>query len=152
MNAATRLTELGIILPDPTPAGVYRPAIRSGAHVYVAGQLPIEDGKILQRGQLGADVTVEQGYLAARACAINALGAVHALLGSLDDLQVVRGVGYVASTANFTDHPAVVNGASELLRDVLGEECGVGARVAFGVAALPAGASVEFELLMEICD
>jgi len=149
-SPAERLAELGITLPEPAPAGVYRPAIRTGNQIYVAGQLPMRDGALVHPGTLGDTVTVEQGYEAARVCAINALGAANALLGNLDDLRIIRGVGYVAATPDFTEHPAVVNGASEFLKDVFGDERGLGARVAFGVASLPLGAAVEFELLMEI--
>jgi len=150
MTVAERIAELGITLPEPAPAGVYRPAIRSGNQIHIAGQLPMRDGALVNPGHLGADVTVEQGYEAARVCAINALGATNALLGSLEDLRIIRGVGLVAATPDFTQHPSVINGASELLKEVFGDERGVGTRVAFGVASLPLGSSVEFELLLEI--
>jgi enamine deaminase RidA (YjgF/YER057c/UK114 family) len=150
MTIAALLEELGISLPSPKPAGVYRPAVRTGNQIYVAGQVAARDGAIVHPGHLGNDVSVEQGFEAARVCAINGLGALQDLLGSLEDLRLIRAVGYVASTADFSDQPAVVNGASELLRDVFGEERGVGARVAFGVTSLPARSPVELELLMEI--
>lgn len=149
MTIAARLEELGITLPEPSTAGVYRPAMRSGTQIYVAGQLAMRDGMILYPGHLGAEVSMPEGFEAARVCAINALGAVQALLGSLEDLRLIRAVGYVAATPEFSEHPAVVNGASELLRDVFGEERGLGARVAFGVASLPMRSPVELELLME---
>jgi len=150
VTIAARLDELGITLPTPSTAGLYRPAVRSGSQIYVAGQLAMRDGAIVHPGHLGNDVSVEQGAEAARVCAVNALGAIHHLLGNLEDLRLIRAVGYVAATAEFTNHPTVVNGASELLRDVFGEERGIGARVAFGVASLPLGSPVEIELLMEI--
>ena len=150
MTVAQRLAELGIELPAPAALGVYRPAVRSGHQLYVAGQLASREGRIVHQGHLGVEVSVEQGYEAARICAINGLGAVMALVGSLEEVRLVRAVGYVAATAEFDQHPAVVNGASELLRDILGEDRGVGARVAFGVASLPARSPVELELLMEI--
>jgi len=149
VTIAARLEELGIRLPEPSTAGVYRPATRSGAQIYVAGQLAMSNGGILHPGHLGREVSVVDGFEAARACAVNALGALNALLGSLEGLRLVRAVGYVAATPEFSEHPAVVNGASELLRDVFGEEHGVGARVAFGVASLPMRSPVELELLME---
>ena len=149
MTVAARLEELGITLPDPSTAGVYRPAVRSGAQIYVAGQLALRDGVIVNPGHLGKEVSMPEGFEAARICAINALGAVHALLGSLEDLRLIRAVGYVASTPEFSEHPAIVNGASELLRSVFGEERGLGARVAFGVVSLPMRSPVELELLME---
>ncbi len=150
MTVAARLEELGISLPSPAPAGVYRPAVRSGHQIYVAGQVAMRDGAVVHPGHLGNEVSIEQGFEAAPVCAVNGLGALHDLLGSLEDLRLIRAVGYVASTADFSDQPAVVNGASELLRDVFGEERGVGARVAFGVASLPARSPVELELLMEV--
>ena len=150
MTVADRIAELDITLPEPAPAGVYRPAIRSGNQIHIAGQLPMRDGALVHPGHLGDDVSIEQGAEAARICAINALGAANALLGSLEGLRVIRGVGLVAATPDFTRHPAVINGASEFLRDVFGEDRGTGARVAFGVASLPFGSSVEFELLLEI--
>ena len=149
MTVADRLKELDITLPEPSTAGVYRPAVRSGAQIYVAGQLALRDGGILYPGHLGREVSMPEGFEAARLCAVNALGALQALLGSLEDLRVIRTVGYVAATPDFYEHPAVVNGASELLRDVLGEEHGVGARVAFGVSSLPMRSPVEVELLVE---
>ncbi len=151
MSVADRLQELGIALPSVTPPmAVYRPAVRSGNLVIVSGQVAMQDGKLLHPGKLGAEVTVEQGYEAARACAVNALAAAHSLLGSLEGVRVLRTIGYVASTPDFLQHPAVVNGASELFRDVLGEENGIGARCAFGVAALPADSPVEVEVMLEV--
>lgn len=149
MTIAERLEELDITLPEPSTAGVYRPAVRSGTQIYVAGQLAMRDGVILYPGHLGKEVSMPEGFEAARVCAINALGAVQALLGSLEDVRLIRAVGYVAATPEFSEHPAIVNGASELLREVFGEERGLGARVAFGVASLPMRSPVELELLME---
>ncbi len=150
MTIAERLQELDITLPEPTVAGVYRPAIRSGNQIYTAGQLATRDGMIVHPGHLGREVSVVDGFEAARVCAINALGAIHDLLGSLEDLRLIRAVGYVAATPEFSEQPAVVNGASELLKSVFGDERGVGVRVAFGVASLPARSPVELELLMEV--
>lgn len=150
MSADAKLTELGITLPPaPTPAGLYSPCVRSGALLYVSGQLPSRDGQ-LPAGYLGKDVTVEEAAGYARQCAINALAIVQAELGSLDAVKrVVRVAGYVASASGFTDHPAVVNGASQLLLDVFGE-AGRHARIAIGVAELPRGVPVEVEFLFEV--
>ncbi len=147
-----RLRELGIHLPPAAaPVGLYRPAVRSGDLLYVSGQLPVADGAFVASGRLGAEVDLEAGRAAARQCAINCLAAAAGVLGSLDTVRrVVRLTGYVASTGEFTQQPQVINGASELLRDVLGDEAGVGARVAIGVAALPAGAAVEVDLILEV--
>jgi enamine deaminase RidA (YjgF/YER057c/UK114 family) len=151
MSIEARLAELGIELPAPaTPLAIYRPAVRSGPYVFVSGQLATRDGNVVHPGHLGVEVTVEQGHEAARVAVINALAAARGLLGSLEGLRVVRLVGYVASAPDFEQHPAVVNGASELLRDVFGEDAGVGVRLAFGVAALPARSPVEIEVLFEV--
>ena len=150
MSVADQLQALGITLPDtPTPLALYRPAVRTRDFVVVSGQLPMRDGALVHPGRLGDTVSVEQGREAARMAALNALAAAHALLGSLEGLRVVRTVGYVASTPEFKDHGQVINGASELLRDVFGEEQGVGARLSLGMASLPAGSCVEVELLLE---
>ena len=151
MSVADRLAELGVELPEARPPlGVYRPAVRAGNLVYVSGQVASREGEIVYPGRLGDGVTAEQGQEAARAAAINALAATNGLLGSLDGLRVVRVVGYVACSPDFHDQPAVINGASELLRDVFGEERGVGSRLALGVAALPARSPVELELILEL--
>jgi enamine deaminase RidA (YjgF/YER057c/UK114 family) len=145
-----RLRELGIALPEAAaPLALYRPAVRSGAQIYVSGQLATREGAVVTPGRLGAEVSVELGQQAAQLAAINVLAAVQALRGSLEGLRVVRLVGYVAATPEFDQHPAVVNGASRLLRDALGEELGVGARLALGVASLPLRSPVEVEVLFE---
>ncbi len=150
VTVAENLAELGIELPSAAaPMAVYRPAVRTGGLVYVSGQVAVRDGAIVHPGRLGDGVEVEQGQEAARVCAINALAAASELLGDLEQVRVIRAVGYVASTPEFTDQPAVINGASELLRDVLGEERGVGTRLALGVTSLPANSPVEFELILE---
>lgn len=151
MTVAARLAELGVTLPVVTPPlAVYRPATRAGNLVFVSGQLPMRDGAVVHPGRLGDEVTVEQAYEAARVCAINALAAAQSLIGDLEGVRLVRTVGYVAGTPDFTNQPAVVNGASELLRDIFGEDRGIGARLALGVASLPLGAAVEVELLLEV--
>ena len=150
-SAAAKLEAMGITLPVVTPPqAVYRPAVRSGNLVIVSGQLALRDGKLVHSGKLGANVTVEQGYEAAKVCGINVLAAVNSLLGSLDGVRVLRTIGYVASQPDFLQHPAVVNGASELFRDVLGEDAGIGARCAFGVAVLPLDSPVEVEVMFEV--
>ena len=151
MSVEQRLQELGIVLPDvSTPRAVYRPAVQMGNLIVVSGQVAVRDGKILHPGKLGDEVSLEQGYEAARQCGINALAAAKSIHGTLDGLRVIRAVGYVASVPAFTDQPRVMNGASELFRDVLGEDLGIGARVAFGVVSLPANSPVEVEVMMEI--
>lgn len=154
MPIAERLHELGIALPPAAaPAGLYRPALRSGNLLYVSGQVNVDAGKLTAQGTLDTEVDLETGTAAARQCAINCLAAAQAELGSLDLVrQVVRLTGYVASADGFHRQPQVINGASELLRDVFGEQAGVGTRLAVGVAALPAGAPVEVDVILEIAD
>lgn len=151
MSVEERLSELGIELPaPPQPIAIYRPAVRSGNMVYVSGQVAADADGIIHPGTLGDGVSVEQGREAARGATINALAAANGLLRGLEGVKVVRLVGYVASTPDFHDQPAVIDGASELLRDVLGEEAGVGARLALGVTSLPVRSPVEIELILEI--
>jgi enamine deaminase RidA (YjgF/YER057c/UK114 family) len=148
---ASRLAELGLTLPDVVPPlAAYQPAVRSGDYVYTSGQLPMVDGKLVATGKVGAEVTPEQAKELARVCALNALAAVKSVVGDLDRIaRVVKVVGFVASDPAFTGQPGVVNGASELLGEVLGEK-GVHARSAVGVAVLPLDAPVEVEIQVEL--
>ncbi|WP_175408566.1 RidA family protein [Streptomyces sp. TRM64462] len=145
------LAERGLTLPQVVPPlAAYQPAVRSGVHVYTAGQLPMVEGKLPVTGKVGGEVTPEEAKDLARICALNALAAVKSVAGDLDRIaRVVKVVGYVASAADFTGQPAVLNGASELLGEVLGDK-GVHARSAVGVAVLPLDAPVEVELLVEL--
>ena len=150
VDAYARLAELGLTLPQVVPPlAAYVPAVQSGNHVYVSGQLPLVDGKLPLTGKVGADVTVEQGTDLARLCALNALAAIEALVGLGRLTKIVKVTGFVASAEGFTGQPAVVNGASQLFGDVLGE-LGRHARSAVGVAELPLGAPVEVEVIAEI--
>jgi enamine deaminase RidA (YjgF/YER057c/UK114 family) len=146
-----RLGELGITLPSPTaPAFNYVPTVLTGNQLYISGQVPLQDGKFTQTGQLGAGVTVEAGAAAARVCAINLLVQAKAALGELDRVtRVVKLVGFVSSTPDFGEQPKVVNGASDFLVEVFGDR-GKHARSAIGVAALPFGVSVEVEAIFEV--
>jgi enamine deaminase RidA (YjgF/YER057c/UK114 family) len=149
-DAYARLAELGLTLPRVAPpVAAYVPAVQSGNHVYVSGQLPIVDGKLAQTGKVGADVSPEQGAELARICALNALAAIDALVGLGRILKIVKVTGFVASADGFTGQPTVINGASELFGDVLGE-LGRHARSAVGVAELPLGAPVEVEVIAEV--
>ena len=152
MSAEQRIIELGITLPDVAkPRWTYAPSVRSGNLLFVSGQIAIVGGRPLHPGKLGSDVTVEQGAEAARGCAISALAVARQAAGSLDEIaRVVKTTVFVASADGFGDQPSVANGASDLLRDVFGEEHGVGARSAIGVAELPLGASVEAEFIFEL--
>jgi len=147
----SRLAELGLTLPEVVPPlASYVPAVASGEYVFTSGQLPMVNGKLGLTGKVGAEVTAEEAKAQARICALNALAAVKSVIGDLDRIeQVVKVVGFVASAADFAGQPGVVNGASELLGEVLGE-AGVHARSAVGVAVLPLDAPVEVEIQVRV--
>lgn len=151
MSHEARLTELGITLPPAArPVASYVPAVLTGTLLAVSGQVPTENGRVVRPGKLGAELSVEEGQELARLCALNGLAAARGALGSLDRVRrVVRVGGYVASAAGFTQQPAVINGASDLLVRVFGE-AGRHARLAIGVAELPLGCAVEVEFLFEV--
>ncbi len=150
MSVAQRLADLGITLPEvPAPVAAYVPAVRTGAHIYTSGQLPFADGQLLHTGLVGAEVTPADAVACARQCALNALAAVASQAGGLDAVRIVKVVGFVASAPGFTAQPQVINGASELIGEVLGVY-GVHARSAVGVAALPLDAPVEVEVIAEV--
>jgi enamine deaminase RidA (YjgF/YER057c/UK114 family) len=145
-----RLAELGLTLPPVvTPVGAYVPAVRTGALVFTAGQVPMVDGVMAATGKLGAKLDTERGAQLARICALNALAAVDGLVGLDAVVRVVKVVGFVASAPGFTAQPLVINGASELLGELFGT-AGAHARSAVGVAELPLGAPVEVELIVEV--
>ncbi len=146
-----RLADSGIVLPKPpAPVAAYVPYCLIDNVVYVSGQVPLDDGKIVA-GKLGADFTVEEGAAAAKLCAINLLAQLkEACSGDLNRLdRVVKLTGFVNCTPEFGDQPAVINGASEFLGQILGE-AGAHARSAIGVSALPFGAAVEIEGVFSI--
>ncbi|OKH99676.1 LysR family transcriptional regulator [Streptomyces sp. CB02923] len=148
-----RLAELGLKLPQVVPPlASYQPAVRTGAYVHTSGQLPMVDGSLPVTGKVGAEVGPEQAKELAATCALNALAAVKSVIGDLDKIvRVVKVVGFVASAPDFTGQPGVINGASELLGEVLGDK-GVHARSAVGVAVLPIDAPVEVEMQVEVAD
>ncbi|PWL20782.1 MAG: LysR family transcriptional regulator [Candidatus Aquiluna sp. XM-24bin5] len=150
MSVEDRLAELGLVLPEvATPAGAYVPAVISGNLVFTAGQIPLVDGKLMAEGRLGAEISAEAGKEIAQRCALNAIAAVKSVLGDLERVKkVVKVVGFVASTPDFTAQPGVVNGASELLQAAFGDR-GIHARSAVGVAVLPLNSPVEVELIVE---
>jgi enamine deaminase RidA (YjgF/YER057c/UK114 family) len=149
-GAQARLAELGLELPAvAAPLAAYVPAVRSGQHVFVSGQLPIVDGKLLATGKVGAEVSAERAKELAARCALNALAAVDALVGLDAVARVIKVTGFVAAAAGFTGIPPVVNGASELFGAVFGD-AGRHARSAVGVAELPLGAPVEVEVIFEV--
>jgi enamine deaminase RidA (YjgF/YER057c/UK114 family) len=146
-----RLKELGIELPvPPKPVATYVPAVQAGDLLFLSGVLPMRDGKVTVEGKLGKDLTVEQGYEAARTAVLNALAIVRSELGTLDRVKrVVKLVGHVASAEGFSQQPAVINGASDLLVKLF-QEAGRHARAAVGVAELPLRAPVELELIVQV--
>ncbi len=148
-----RLRDLGYELPHvPNAAGSYVPTTRTGALIFTAGQLPFKEGQLSYTGKVGREVSTEEAQEAARLCALNALAAVKAEAGSLENVsRVVKVTGYVASAAGFNGQPGVMNGASDFIGEVFGER-GLHARSAVGVAELPLDAPVEIELIVELAD
>jgi enamine deaminase RidA (YjgF/YER057c/UK114 family) len=150
MSATARLGQLGITLPEVVaPLASYVPAMRTGSLVYTSGQLPMETGQLRRTGKVGAEVSPEDGKAMARICALNALAAVHSLVGIDAVARVVKVVGFVASAPGFNGQPSVINGASDLLAEVFGD-AGAHARSAVGVSELPLDAPVEVELIVEV--
>ena len=149
-DVRAKLAELGLTLPVAAlPIAAYVPAVRTGNIVFTAGQLPLVDGAMAQTGKTGGDVSVERAKELAQICALNALAAV-ALVADINKIvKVVRVVGYVNGVAGFVNHPAVVNGASELFVHIWGD-AGKHARSAIGVAELPLNSPVEVELTFEL--
>lgn len=152
MSVYEKLRSLSITLPDITPpAAAYVPFIRSGSQLYLSGHIAKKNGKPW-RGQLGADVTTEQGKEAARSVAIDLMGTLHAATGDLSNIvRIVKLMVLVSSVSTYTDQHLVANGASDLLIEVFGAR-GAHARSAFGVAQIPLGACVEIELVAELAD
>ena len=150
VDPRARLAELGLTLPPVTPpVAAYVPAVQSGKHVYVSGQLPMIDGKLVATGKVGEGVSAEQAKELAQRCALNAIAAIDALVGIENVVKVVKVGGFVASAQGFTGQPGVINGASELFGAVFAE-AGQHARSAVGVAELPLGAPVEVEVIVEV--
>ncbi|MGS4883547.1 RidA family protein [Roseibium sp. MB-4] len=148
-----RLAELGVTLPDAAaPAANYVPSVKTGNQLFISGQLPMESGAIAVTGKLGEGLQVEDGQKAAKLCAINLLAQAKAATGDLDKVvRLVKIVGFVNSTGDFTDQPKVINGASDFLVEAMGDS-GRHARSAVSAASLPFGAAVEIEAIFEIAD
>jgi enamine deaminase RidA (YjgF/YER057c/UK114 family) len=151
MSAEKRLKDLGITLPaPPQPIANYVRAVRVGNLLFVSGHGPYNDGKTQLAGKVGRELTVEEGYQAARNVGLNCLATVKAAVGDLDRVkQVVKLLGMVHCTEDFKDQPKVINGCSDLLVEVFGES-GKHARSAVGMQALPNGIPVEIEMILEI--
>ncbi len=152
MDADLRFAALGLELPPaPKPVGVYKPIVVVGALAYLSGHGPLLPDKSLITGKVGAELSLEQGKLAARQVGLALLATLKAQLGSLKRVaRVVKMLGMVNATSDFTEHPSVINGCSELFVAVWGHEHGAGARSAVGMASLPANIAVEIELIVEL--
>ncbi|MEP4768458.1 MAG: RidA family protein [Roseibium sp.] len=146
-----RLSELGITIPEASaPAANYVPFVKTGNQLFVSGQIPMVDGKIQHVGKLGDDFSVDEGKAAAKQCAINLLAQAKAATGDLDKVaRLVKIVGFVNSTGDFTEQPVVINGASDFLVEAMGDK-GRHARSAVSAASLPFGVAVEVEAIFEI--
>ncbi|GAA0375126.1 LysR family transcriptional regulator [Acrocarpospora corrugata] len=151
MTPEQRLAELGLTLPAVVaPLAAYVPAVRTGDYVFTSGQLPMVNGQLPATGKVGGEVSTEQAVELARICALNALAAIASVVDDLSAVvRIVKVVAFVASTPDFTDQPVVVDGASNLLGEVLGE-AGRHARSAVGVAVLPRNAPVEVEVIVQV--
>ena len=152
MDIYAKMKEMGLNLPSPPhPKGIYKPVKQVGNMLYISGQGPTEDGVPVVCGKVGAERTIEEGQRAARLCALNALSHLDNYLGDLNKIKsLVKTLGFVASAPNFNEQPEVVNGASALFRELLGEDAGVGARSAIGTNELPGNITVEVEFIFEI--
>ena len=152
MSAEILLAKLRLELPPaPKPAGVYKPVVIAGNMAYVSGHGPLKTDKTLITGRVGADLDLPAGKLAARQVGLAILATLRAELGTLDRVKrVIKVLGMVNATVDFRDHPAVINGCSELFAEVFGPENGVGARSAVGMASLPGNIAVEIEAIFEV--
>lgn len=146
-----RLKALDLVLPEAkAPIGAYVPYIHLNGQLIVSGQLPIKDGKVAVTGTLGADLDLGRGQAAARLCAINILAQAKAALRDLDRIvQLLRLNGFVSAAPDFADHPKVLNGASELMVEILGNK-GLHTRIAVGCASLPLNAAVEIDAIFAV--
>jgi enamine deaminase RidA (YjgF/YER057c/UK114 family) len=146
-----KINNLGLILPiSVKPIAAYIPAIRHGNLVFTSGQLPIKDGSLIISGRLGSSLDIADVKTAAEICLLNALSAIKEVIGDLDQIKnIVRVVGYVACTPEFTNHPVVVNGVSNLILEIFGEN-GRHARSAVGVSSLPLNSPLEIELTVAV--
>lgn len=153
MEIENKLKALGIVLPDPpTPAANYIGYVRVGNLLFIGGNIGRIDGVIKYRGKVGAEISVEQAYDAARNCALNHLAIMKSALGDLDKVErIVKVLGYVNVAPGFVDMPKVVNGESDLLVQVFGEK-GQHTRAAIGVASLSQDAPVENEITVQVSD
>lgn len=150
MNIRDRCRELGITFPEPNlPAGLYAPLVRDGDIVYTSGQTPKRAGELVFKGKVGNGASLEQGYEAARLCALNCIAQIEAVYGADNIERILKVTGFVASAPDFFGQPKVMDGASSLLQDIFGEN-GVAARSAIGVAVLPGDSTCEVEMVVKM--
>ena len=148
-----KLNQLGVSLPTaPKPAGSYVPVVVSGKLAFVSGQIPIKDGQVIYQGKVGIEQSIEQAQKAAKLCIINGLAQINTYFGTLDNLEkIIKISGFVNSAQDFTEHPKVINAASDFLVEIFGEE-GRHSRIAIGVSSLPLNATVEIDMVVEIAN
>lgn len=152
MSYEAKIKELGLKIPVPgKPAFSYIPGILTDdGYVYVSGQLPSLDGELKYKGKVGVDLTEEEGYEAAKVCALNALGVVKSLIGTLDKVErIIEVSGFVNAGPDYEGHPKVINGASDVLGDIFGE-AGKHTRIALGASGLPLGSAVEVKMIVKV--
>jgi enamine deaminase RidA (YjgF/YER057c/UK114 family) len=154
MSAEARIKELNLQLPPPPkPAGVYKPVVVVGNMAYVSGHGPLKSDGTMITGRVGVDTDQQGGYDAARQVGVAILSTLRSQLGSLDRIKrLVKTLGMVNAAPDFKQHPAVINGYSDLMREVFGSDAGVGARSAVGMGSLPGNITVEVESIFELTD
>ncbi len=153
MIIEAKLAELGIDLPEaPAPVAAYQPWIRAGNLIFTSGQLPFRNGEISYAGKLGAELSNEDGYQAARQAALNAIAHIKSATGDLDKVKtIIRIEGYVHCAEGFRDHPQVLNGASDLIAEIFGDR-GIHTRLALGINEMPLNAAVQLAMIVEAAD
>ena len=153
MIIEAKLAELGIDLPEaPAPVAAYQPWIRAGNLIFTSGQLPFRNGEISYAGKLGAELSNEDGYQAARQAALNAIAHIKSATGDLDKVNtIIRIEGYVHCAEGFRDHPQVLNGASDLIAEIFGDR-GIHTRLALGINEMPLNAAVQLAMIVEVAD
>ena len=153
MIIEAKLAELGIDLPEaPAPVAAYQPWIRAGSLIFTSGQLPFRNGEISYAGKLGAELSNEDGYQAARQAALNAIAHIKSATGDLDKVKtIIRIEGYVHCAEGFRDHPQVLNGASDLIAEIFGDR-GIHTRLALGINEMPLNAAVQLAMIVEAAD
>lgn len=146
-----RLVELGITLPvPPKPAGSYIPVVKTGNLLFVSGQIPMKEGKVVFQGKVPTDISMEDAQKASKLCIINALAQLKAEIGTLDKIsKIVKVSGFVNSSQDFVEQPKIINAASDLLFDIFGDK-GKHSRIAVSVASLPLNSTVEIDLIAEV--